>query len=117
MSKKSTKKKKAKKRDISCYNILCCDISADISSIAVIENSTIILEFEIKKSIVSKHIQDATETRTREILFFNRNFSRSQITKIFNITEYYRYNSFCLLSLEKIQDYAQNVQTTAIEIR
>jgi hypothetical protein len=51
----------------------------------VIEDSVTILRFKIKRFIVSKHVQDATETRTRKISFFNRNFNRSQITKILNI--------------------------------
>lgn len=84
LSKKSTKKKKAKKRDTSCHDAPRCDAPADTSPTAVVEDSATILGSEIKRSIASKHVQDATETRTREVSFSNRNSSRSQVTKIPN---------------------------------
>ena len=77
LSKKSTKKKKAKKRDTSCHDAPRCDASTNISSIVVIEDNAIILRFEIKRFVASKHVHDAIETRTRKISFFNRNFNKS----------------------------------------
>ena len=85
LSKKSTKKKKVKKRDTSCHDAPRYDAPVDTSPNAVVGDSAIMLGFEIKRFIVSKHVQDATETRTREVSFSNRNFNGSQATKISDI--------------------------------
>lgn len=82
LSKKGTKKKKAKKRDASCHDAPRCDAPADTSPTAMVENSFVRLNSDIQRSIASKHAQDATETKIREVSFSTQNSTRSQATKI-----------------------------------
>lgn len=93
LNKKTSKKKKAKKRDAPSHDALLGDHPADApaeapagaSSTAFLEDSAMSLGSDTQRKIASQPVPYAKETRTCEVSISNRNSGTGLVTKIPNI--------------------------------